>query len=341
MDENHKRPRAVILGCSDNELTAAERELFTATDPLGFILFSRNCLYPGQIRRLVASLRDTVGRSDAPILIDQEGGRVARLKTPYWRVAPPALRFAEIAREDAKRGREAAYLNARLIADELYELGITVNCAPVLDVPQKAADPIIGDRALGSDPEMVAVLGQAVCEGMLDGGILPVIKHIPGHGRATVDSHVALPMVEASRAELARTDLVPFRALRHMPWAMTAHVIYKALDARAPATLSDTVIAQTIRHDIGFDGLLISDDLSMSALSGSFAQRTTDSLAAGCDVVLHCNGSMAEMEAVAGAAEVMSDDAWRRYRAGEALRHRPKRFNRAATASRLDELTAG
>ncbi len=341
MTEVDKRPCAVILGCSGNELTAEERAFFRATDPLGFILFSRNCLYPGQIRRLIASLRDCVGRKDAPILIDQEGGRVARLKPPYWRATPPASRFVDIARRDPVLAHEAVWLNARLIADELYQLSITVDCAPVLDVPQQGADPIIGDRAYGDTPAMVSTLAAIACEGLLDGGILPVIKHIPGHGRATVDSHLALPVVDASREDLEQIDAAPFRALRHMPWAMTAHVIYTAFDADAPATLSSTVIGNVIRRDIGFDGLLISDDLSMRALSGRFAERTKAALAAGCDVVLHCNGEMAEMTDIAGAAGAMTDEAWRRYRAGEAVRHAPKPYSRAAATSRLAEILAG
>lgn len=341
MTEAEKRPRAVIFGCAGNELTAEERTFFNTADPLGFILFSRNCLYPGQIRRLIASLRDCVGRKDAPVLIDQEGGRVARLKPLYWRATPPASRFVDIARRDPELAREAVWLNARLIADELYELSITVDCAPVLDVPQPGADPIIGDRAYGDTPAMVSTLAAIACEGLLDGGILPVIKHIPGHGRATVDSHLALPVVDATREELERVDVAPFRALRHMPWAMTAHVIYTALDAKAPATLSPTVIGEVVRRGIGFDGLLVSDDLSMRALSGRFAERTRAALDAGCDVVLHCNGEMAEMADVAGAVRPMTDDAWRRYRAGEALRHPPKPYNRATATSRLAEILAG
>jgi len=338
--ESGRRPSPLVLGCAGSELSRQERTFYSRVDPLGFILFARNCFDPEQIRRLIADLRDCVGRSDAPVLIDQEGGRVARLKPPHWRAAPPARRFVEIAASDPDRGREAARLNSRLIADELFDLGITVDCAPVLDVPQSNADPIIGDRAYGDTPAMVANLAEAACEGLLDGGVLPVVKHIPGHGRATVDSHLALPTVEASRDELERIDVAPFRALRRMPWAMTAHVIYTAIDAEKPATLSTAVIGGLIRRDIGFDGLLISDDLSMQALSGSFAERSAGCLAAGCDIALHCNGRMAEMAEVAEAAPPMTEQAWRRYRAGEAMRRSPMPHDRRAAASRLAELTA-
>ena len=338
--DSGRRPSPLVLGCGGSELSHEERAFFGRVDPLGFILFARNCLDPEQIRRLIGDLRDCVGRGDAPVLIDQEGGRVARLKPPHWRAAPPARRFADVAAGDPERALEAVRLNARLIADELFELGITVDCAPVLDVPQSNADPIIGDRAYGDTPDMVARLAEAACEGLLDGGVLPVVKHIPGHGRATVDSHLALPTVEATREELERIDVAPFRALRRMPWAMTAHVIYTAIDAEKPATLSTAVIGGLIRRDVGFDGLLISDDLSMQALSGSFAERSAGCLAAGCDIALHCNGQMAEMAEVAEAAAAMTEQAWRRYRAGEAMRRSPVPHDRRAAALRLAHLMA-
>ena len=232
---------------------------------------------------------------------------------------------------------EAARLNARLIASELYDLGITVNCAPVLDVPQPDADPIISDRAAGDTPERAAMLGLAACEGFLDGGVLPVIKHIPGHGRAVVDSHLSLPKVTASREELDHIDFAPFRALSDMPWAMTAHVLFQAIDPEAPATTSPTVIRDIIRKAIGFDGLLISDDLSMEALDGNLGKRTRDTLAAGCDVALHCNGKMAEMADVANACDTMSDAAWTRLVRGEAARRLPVPMDITAEKARLDD----
>lgn len=329
---------SVIYGCSGPELNEAERSFFRQANPLGFILFERNCADPDQVRRLAAALRDCVGRADAPILIDQEGGRVARLKPPHWRARPAAARFAEIARDDKERAVEAARLNARLTAAELYDLGITVNCAPVLDVPQPDADPIIGDRAYGDTPQMVAALGRAVCEGLLAGGILPVIKHIPGHGRAAVDSHKALPVVEPMPMDLRTIDFAPFKALNDMPWAMTAHVIYRAVDALMPATTSSSVISGVIRGSIGFEGFLISDDLSMRALYGNMSARTDMALRAGCDAVLHCNGNMAEMEAIAAAASPLGFSAIMRLERAEAMRRRPDTLDVAAEETRLETL---
>jgi beta-N-acetylhexosaminidase len=239
--------KPVIFGCEGATLSASERQFFRDVDPLGFILFARNCETPAQIKRLVAELRESVGRGDAPILIDQEGGRVARLKPPHFPAYPAAAKIAALG---GVRGRAAAWLAARLIADDLGQLGITVDCAPVLDVPVSGADPIIGDRAWGNEPRIVAENGLAVCDGLMAGGVLPVIKHIPGHGRATVDSHRALPVVETPRADLDSTDFAPFRALSGMPWAMTAHVLYTAIDPDRPATLSPRVIAEVIRAGI-------------------------------------------------------------------------------------------
>lgn len=326
----------VIFGCDGPAVTADERAFFRDTDPLGFILFARNCEEPGQIRRLVADLRESVGRSDAPILIDQEGGRVARLKPPHFPAYPAAARIAG----RGKAAREAAWLVARLIADDLGQLGITVDCAPVLDLPVAGADPIIGDRAWGGDPATVAENGLAVCDGLMAGGVLPVIKHIPGHGRATVDSHRALPVVVASREELEATDFAPFRALAAMPWAMTAHVLYKALDPDRPATLSPRVIAEAIRAGIGFDGVLLSDDLSMAALGGRIEARASGALKAGCDLVLHCNGILGEMEEIAAAVGPMSAEACRRVAAGKARREAPRAFDRFSAERRLTTLLA-
>lgn len=312
-------PLAAIYGCSSTVLGAEEHSFFSETRPLGFILFQRNCVSPDQIRRLVEDLRDSVGRADAPVLIDQEGGRVQRLKPPQWRDAPPASLFAALYEKDRERAVEAVRLNARLLAHELDVLGITVDCAPVLDVPQAGADPIIGDRALGNDPDTISALARAACEGFLEGGVLPVIKHIPGHGRADVDSHKALPNIEADLNTLSKIDFAPFRALKDMPWAMTAHVLYKALDSEQPATMSADVL-KMIRQDIGFNGVLVSDDLSMQALSGSFKFRTAGALAAGCDVALHCNGDMMEMRQVAAGCAPLTPEALKRIETGETMR---------------------
>jgi beta-N-acetylhexosaminidase len=265
-------------------------------------------------------LRETVGRADAPVLIDQEGGRVQRLKPPHWRAAPPPAHFGALYERRPEDGLRAARLNARLIAAELVDLGIDVDCTPLLDVRVPGAHDVIGDRAFATDPDTVAALGRAVCEGMLAGGVLPVVKHVPGHGRALVDSHKALPVVEADAEALSAQDFRPFRSLRDAPWAMTAHVVYRALDPAAPATTSAPVIAGTIRDALGFDGVLISDDLSMKALGGDFRSRAARSLEAGCDLVLHCNGDMAEMRAVAEGAGPLSEAARRRLDRGEAQR---------------------
>jgi beta-N-acetylhexosaminidase len=298
-----KGPRAVVLGCAGERLTPEEARFFTAADPLGFVLFGRNCQSRDQLRDLVGALRGAVGRPDAPVLIDQEGGRVARLKPPEWRAYPAA---GQLARLPDPLAFEAARLSARLIADDLAAVGITVDCAPVLDLPTRDADPVIGDRAWGSEPARVARLGRAFCDGLLAGGVLPVIKHIPGHGRARVDSHRSLPRVETSRPILSHSDFAPFRALSAMPWAMTAHIVYAAIDDAAPATFSRKVIETVIRGDIGFGGVLISDDVSMGALDGSLAERTRRALDAGCDLVLHCGGVSSEMEEIAEVAPPIS-----------------------------------
>jgi len=335
-----KAPRAVILGCTGEELNPEERRFFGAADPLGFILFRRNCRDPAQVRNLVASLRQAIGRDDAPILIDQEGGRVARLGPPHWRRYPSAGRLGSLPDPQAAA---AARLGARLIADDLRGLGITVNCLPVLDLPVTGADRVIGDRAYGNEPSRVASLGRAVCEGLLEGGVLPVIKHIPGHGRARVDSHHACPVVETGADELSHTDFAPFRALATMPWAMTAHIVYMAIDPTAPATLSEHVISQAIRGEIGFNGVLVSDDLSMQALGGEVAERAARALAAGCDLVLHCNGDPREMEAIAAATGPISARAAARLAQAEGVRRRSAllEFDRGEAEAQFDALWAG
>jgi beta-N-acetylhexosaminidase len=336
-----ERPRAVIFGCAGPTLAPKERRFFAEVDPLGFILFTRNCRDPDQLASLVAALRDAVERADAPVLIDQEGGRVARLGPPHWRSAPAAARFAALWRGDPAAACEAARANARLMAAELAAAGITVDCAPVLDIPVAGADPIIGDRALGDAPKPIAALGRAVCDGLRAGGVLPVIKHIPGHGRAGADSHKALPVVDTPRAELARTDFAPFRALSDQPIGMTAHVVYRDIDPDRPATTSAQVIGGVIRAEIGFDGFLLSDDVAMGALSGPQGARARDSIEAGCDAVLHCTGVMTEMEEVAAATPPMGDDAARRWGRAMGCLTPPAPCDTAALAARLDALLAG
>ena len=332
-------PRAVLLGCAGEHLTVEERRFFAAADPLGFILMRRNCRTPGQLRALVADLRASVGREDAPVLVDQEGGRVARLQPPEWRRYPAA---AQIAVLPDLLAEEAARLGARLIADDLAEVGITVDCAPVLDLPVREADPVIGDRAFGDDPARVARLGRAFCVGLLAGGVLPVIKHIPGHGRARVDSHRACPVVGADRAILAQSDFAPFCALSMMPWAMTAHIVFAAIDDAAPATFSRPLIDTIIRGEIGFGGVLVSDDIAMGALDGTLGERTRRALDAGCDLVLHCSGVMAEMAEMVDAAPPISSAAGERIALGEKLRQRSREaFDRGAAELRFAELMAG
>jgi beta-N-acetylhexosaminidase len=270
---------------------------------------------PDQVRALTDRLRETVGRADAPILIDQEGGRVARLRPPHWKTYPPGRAYGALVANDPLVAREITRLGARLIAHDLLSLGINVDCVPVLDVPDPQGHEIIGDRAYGDTPEQVATLGRAAAEGLLAGGVLPIIKHIPGHGRAMADSHLELPVVKAKLADLEARDFAPFRVLSDMPMAMTAHVVYTAIDRGRPATTSRKAIKKIIRESLGFDGLLMSDDLSMKALSGDFRQRARDSLAAGCDVVLHCNGDMAEMKAVMSGVGKLSREARRRVQA--------------------------
>ncbi len=295
-----------MFGCAAERLSEDERAFFREADPLGFILFARNIETPDQVRALVDDLRQTVGRS-APVLIDQEGGRVQRLRPPHWRSAPPMRVFGDLHVHDPEAAQRAVRLNMQAIAVELAALGIDVDCAPCLDVPVPGAHDIIGNRALSEDPAVVAGLAISACEGLMDLGVVPVIKHLPGHGRALVDSHEKLPDVSASSDELANQDLVPFKEAAGLPVAgMTAHVVYDAYAPGAVATLSKSVIGEVIRSDIGFDGLLFSDDLGMKALSGSFSDRAAQCLAAGCDVALHCSGDMDEMKEVAGGVSVMS-----------------------------------
>lgn len=290
---------AIVGGIEGPKLSESERAFFREANPWGYILFQRNCVSRAQVRRLTDELKDAAGRADLPILIDEEGGRVQRLKPPEWRARAPMRAFGALWERNPESGLEALRLNTQILAQDLAELGITVDCVPCVDVPVPGSHQVIGDRAFSADPEMVGQLGRIVVEAMEDAGVLPVIKHIPGHGRASVDSHDALPRVSASHAELSQSDFLPFKALNDAPMAMTAHVVYEAIDPEACATLSQKLIGQVIRAEIGFDGLLMSDDLSMKALAGSLAERGAGCLRAGCDVALHCNGTVAEMSELA------------------------------------------
>lgn len=332
---------ACIFGCSGLVLGPEEQAFFRDVQPWGFILFRRNVETPDQVRALVDALRETVGRSDAPVMIDQEGGRVQRLGPPHWPVYPAGRIYGALRTNDPMMAQSFARLGARLMAHDLAALGVNVDAVPVLDVPQPGAHEVIGDRAYGRTPDVIATLGRAAAEGLLAGGVLPIIKHIPGHGRAMADSHLHLPVVETDLQTLSQIDFEPFRGLSDMPMAMTAHVIYSAIDARRPATTSRRVMSEVIRQDIGFDGLVMSDDLSMKALSGDFAARTRSSLAAGCDVVLHCNGDMAEMRAIASAVRPLKGRALAR--ANAALKRIPKRvepLELAAARARFADLVA-
>ncbi|HWA68892.1 MAG TPA: beta-N-acetylhexosaminidase [Rhizomicrobium sp.] len=331
------RSRA-IYGCAGATLSADERGFFREAAPWGFILFARNIKDPAQVRALIEELRDTVGDAAAPVLIDQEGGRVARLTPPTWHARPPAARFGQLHDTDPEAAREATYLNARLIAHDLAQLGINVDCLPVLDVPAAGAHDIIGDRAFACDPHTIIELGKAQIEGLLDGGVLPVMKHIPGHGRAGSDSHLALPRVSASAEELSATDFVTFRSLDSCPMAMTAHVVYESIDPQRPATTSPKVIRDVIRGEIGFDGLLMSDDLSMKALDGPLSVRARAALFAGCDLVLHCNGDMDEMQSVASEVKALEGPAARRSAHALGQLRDPMAFDTAAAQARLDGL---
>lgn len=331
-------PRAFITGIAGLSLSDDERGFLRESRPWGFILFKRNVDNPVQVKALVDDLRGTVGSPDAPVLIDQEGGRVQRLGPPHWPVYPPGAVFSTLYDIDPEAGLTAARLSARLIADDLAALGITVDCLPLADVPIAGADAVIGDRAYGTSPDKVAAIARAVTEGLAQGGVLPVLKHIPGHGRANADSHHLLPTVETSREELDRTDFAAFRPLANLPMAMTAHVVFSALDAAQPATTSATIIDQVIRDSIGFQGLLMSDDVSMNALAGSIAERTRAIVAAGCDVVLHCNGKLDEMRQVVAETPELQGRALTRAEAALAARHAPQPFDRAAARAELDAL---
>ncbi len=332
-----KPPRAMILGVSGVSLTDAEKSFFRYANPFGFILFQRNCVNPQQTKQLIKELRECVGRPQAPVLIDQEGGRVARLKPPHWPEFPPARMMGQMAETSMDLGLEAAKVNAQLMGLELYELGINVNCAPLADVLFDATDNAIGDRAYSSNTDIVAECARAAAEGLGWAGVLPVIKHIPGHGRTVVDPHHTQSIVKASKQELQEVDFAPFRALRDMPIAMTCHIIFEAFDS-LPCSLSP-VMHDVIRKEIGFDGLLISDDLNMKGVYGRIEDRVTGSLKAGSDIALHCNGNMSEMVLVSGACPVMTTAAMDRWdRAADRLGSPPMFTDKGGLLDRLDML---
>jgi beta-N-acetylhexosaminidase len=331
--------QAAIYGLAGEALSGEERAFFRDADPAGYILFRRNISGLEQLKALTEDLRSVHGRDDLPILIDQEGGRVARMRPPVWPAFPPAWTFAELYGRAPMTAIQAARTNAQAIAAMLREGGVNVDALPLLDVRQPGADDIIGDRALGSDPMQVAALGRAVLDGLADGGVVGIVKHMPGHGRSMVDSHKELPVVRAREEEL-EIDLAPFRTLKNAPMGMTAHVVYTAWDAEHPASHSPTVIADILRGRIGFTGFLMSDDIGMYALSGSFRHRTARALAAGCDAALHCSGKLEEMIDVAEGAAPLTDEAGERLQRAMAVAGRAPTDTYAELIEKRDALIA-
>jgi beta-N-acetylhexosaminidase len=330
--------KAFITGLSGTVLSPAECDFIRAERPWGFILFRRNIETPDQVAALTAEIRNVMGEADAPVLVDQEGGRVQRFGPPNWPRYPAGAAFGQIYDVAPALGLKAARLSARLIADDLMRVGVNVDCLPLADVPVPGANDVIGDRAYGYEPNKVARIARAVTEGLEEGGILPILKHIPGHGRAMADSHMSLPVVDTSKAELESIDFAAFKPLADLPMAMTAHVVFSAYDPAHPATTSATMIERVIRGLIGFQGLLMSDDVGMNALAGSIAERTKALLAAGCDMVLHCSGELAEMHQVARETPELSGKPLERAKAALASRKVPKPLDRAAVRAELDEL---
>ncbi len=330
--------RAFISGCAGASLSDDERAFFSEMRPCGLILFARNCETPEQLRALAASFKDAVESEGVLVLIDQEGGRVQRLRPPQWRQMPPARAYGLLYADDPEAAKSAAFAGARLIASELRDAGINVNCAPVLDVPQPGAHDIIGDRAYSDDPGVVGALGRAVVEGYLAGGVLPVIKHVPGHGRAKVDSHLSLPRIDASEAELAAVDFRPFQALHAAPLAMTAHVLLPCFDDWRPASVSPVIMGEVIRDRIGLEGLVMSDDIGMQALGGSMGNRAAEVIAAGCDVALHCSGDLAEMRDVAGAVPPLAGMSAERFARAWARLREPQPFDAGAAMALVTEI---
>ncbi len=326
------------MGCASLSLTNHETQFFSKVKPWGLILFKRNCEHPDQIRELIKSFRAAVGRVDAPVFVDQEGGRVQRLGPPHWRKYPDVRALGQLYSINPGLALRTARNLGRLMAQELHDVGFTASCLPVLDVPQQGAHDVIGNRAYDMRPERIIVLAQAHMAGLMDGGILPVMKHIPGHGRAGVDSHHALPVVTASRLDLESVDFVPFTGLANCPMAMTAHVIFSSIDPAMPATLSRKVVRHVIRRVIGFNGLLITDDLSMKALSGTFAQKAAQAYDAGCDMLLHCNGVMAEMEKLAAAAAEINPKTARRAKTALKFKRKPQPFDEKQALGDLEAI---
>jgi beta-N-acetylhexosaminidase len=332
---------AFITGLAGLELGADERAFVREAEPWGAILFARNVSTPDQVRALVGEFREAVGRANAPVLIDQEGGRVQRLRPPQWSEFPPGAAYGRLYDRDPQRGVAAAHLGARLIAADLDALGISVDCLPLADMPVPGADSIIGDRAYGGSVEKVAAIAAAIAQGLTEGGVLPVLKHMPGHGRAGVDSHLGLPVVAADRATLEATDFAAFRRLAALPLGMTAHVVFSDIDPVAPATISATMVREVIRGSIGFDGLLMTDDVSMEALSGTLAERAVAAIAAGCDIVLHCSGELDEMRAIAAAVPELKGDARRRAAAALASARPASPIDVAAARAEFSAMMAG
>jgi beta-N-acetylhexosaminidase len=332
--------RAFITGLAGLEITAGERAFIREAQPWGLIIFKRNVSTPSQVSELTHSFRDAVGRH-APVLVDQEGGRVQRLGPPHWPVYPPGARYGKLYDREKSLGLACSRLAGHLIAADLIKAGLDVDCLPIADVPVAGGDPVIGDRAYGTEPGKVAAISAAIAEGLQAGGVLPVLKHLPGHGRASADSHHRLPVVDTDRATLEATDFAAFKPLAHLPLGMTAHVVFSAIDPAQPATTSVTMVQQVIRGFIGFQGLLMSDDVSMGALSGTIAERSQAALRAGCDVVLHCNGDLAEMTAVAGAVPALTGEAARRADAALAARSAPEDFDIEAARKTFAQMIGG
>ena len=332
--------RAFITGLAGPALTDEERGFLREAQPWGLILFKRNVTEPAALRRLIEDARSVLARN-VPVLIDQEGGRVQRLGPPHWPAYPPGAAYGALYERNRNGGLEAARVGARLIAADLVPLGIDIDCLPIADVLAGGPNPAIGNRSYGRDPGQVAAIAGAVARGLSEGGVLPVVKHMPGHGRARVDSHHELPVVDVDRATLDTTDFAAFRPLATLPLGMTAHVVFSGIDPIAPATISATIVRDVIRDSIGFKGLLMTDDISMRALSGSVGERARAALAAGCDVVLHCNGEISEMRAVAAEVPLLAGEAQRRAEAALAGRKPADPFDAAAGRAHFISLMAG
>jgi beta-N-acetylhexosaminidase len=329
-----------ITGLSGPVLTGEERELVAREKPCGLILFDRNIEDREQLRRLIGEYCEAVGEERQLVLIDQEGGRIQRMRPPVWRAWPAAARYGELWEKERETALEAARLVFRLMMEELREVGFNVDCAPVLDIPRPGAHEVIGDRAFGTDLKAIIELGRAVAEGCMEGGVLPVIKHLPGHGRANADSHEQLPVIDASRNELERSDFIPFRALRDMPLAMTGHLLLRRIDPNNHVSVSPLIISEIIRGHIGFDGLLMSDDIHMEAMAGGMGERASEVLAAGCDVALYCKGEIGQMREVAQNAGELTGRSLARFNAAfERIRQPPRPFDRERAEALLARLS--